>query len=127
MTCKSGLLLALAAVVTAALGCALWALKVGGLAAAASPLDDSALMAELRQPNSNSPEHILQLARSGNEWFPNNENAPERSWFAIRALVDLQRLEEARAAARTMVESYPDSPWTVDVKYHLLTHPAGPP
>jgi hypothetical protein len=124
---KSGLLIALSAVVTAALGCALWALQVGGVAAAAPPLDESALMAELRQPDPSSPEHTLNLALSGNQWFPNSANAAERSWIAIRALVDLQRLDEARAAARAMVESYPDSHWTADVKYHLLTHPAGPP
>ena len=84
-------------------------------------------MAELRQPEAIRSERTLNLALSGNERFPNSANAPERSWIAVRALVDLQRLDEARAAARQMVVRYPGSAWTDDVQRHLLTHPAGPP
>lgn len=115
---------AVAAVVV--VGCALWALQVRGVPVAA-PVDEGALMAELRQPTAVRSEHTLQLALSGNESFPKSADVPERTWIAIRALVDLHRFEEARAAARKMVEAFPDSPWSLDVQQHLLTNPGGAP
>lgn len=80
-------------------------------------------MNELRQLGSKDPRVSLQLARRGNAQFPNTADAPEREWYAIRALVDSGDLTEAVAAARLFVEAFPGHPLAQDVARHLLTHP----
>lgn len=52
---------------------------------------------------------------------------PERVWFEARALVEMQRFDEARELAQEMGQRYPGTPWTADVERHLLTHPFGLP
>lgn len=71
------------------------------------------------------PAAALRLAREGEARFPEGPEAPERKWYEARALVELQRIEEAVQVARTLVERYPEAEWTADVKRHLLSHPLG--
>lgn len=85
------------------------------------------LMDRLRDLGPKDPELSLKLAREGNAKFSHSDDAPERTWFLVRALVDLQRFDEARAEARVMVDTYRDTPWALDVERHLLMHPSGPP
>jgi hypothetical protein len=71
------------------------------------------------------PATALRLAREGNERFPQSAGTPERNWYEARALVELQRFDEAVRVARAMVERHPTAEWTADVQRHLLTHPLG--
>ncbi|MDF3064411.1 MAG: hypothetical protein K0R38_12 [Polyangiaceae bacterium] len=91
--------------------------------AAVGPPNERSIMNELRQLGSKDPQLSLQLARRGNAQFPNTADAPEREWYAIRALVDSGDLTEAVAAARLFVEAFPNHPLAQDVARHLLTHP----
>jgi hypothetical protein len=87
--------------------------------------EEAAIMSTLRELKSSNPPTSLGLARQGNARFPDSAHAPERGWYEARALVDLQRFDEARRVARNMVERYPGTHWTLDVQRHLLTHPFG--
>lgn len=89
------------------------------------PLDEATLMARLRSLGETAPLLSLQLARDGNARAPQSLDAPERAWFIVKSLVNLQRFEDARAEARTMVDAYRDTPFALDVERHLLVHPAG--
>jgi len=88
---------------------------------------ETEIMTELRTLAQSAPERSLELAREGDARFPGSEDAPERAWFKIRALVNLARFEEARAEAVVMVDTYRDTPWAGDVERHLLTHPLNHP
>lgn len=84
-------------------------------------------MTELRALAQSAPERSLALAREGDAHFPGSEDAPERAWFKIRALVNLTRFEEARSEAVVMVDTFRDTPWAGDVERHLLTQPLNHP
>jgi hypothetical protein len=85
------------------------------------------LMVKLRQLGLSDPIVSLELARAGQQRFADSPDAAERTWFEARALVELQRLDEARVVAKQMVERYPGTDWTRDVQRHLLSHPFGLP
>jgi hypothetical protein len=89
--------------------------------------DEAAVMAKLHEVKLSNPPLSLRLAREGNQRFPDSPDAPERAWFEARALVDMQRFDEAQELAREMGELYPGTHWTEDVQRHLLTHPLGLP
>ena len=89
--------------------------------------NEAELMHRLRELRSSDPPTSLEWAREGNERFPESPHAPERVWFEVRALVDLQRFDEARQRAQDMVARYPDTGYTRDVARHMLTHPFGLP
>jgi hypothetical protein len=86
-----------------------------------------AIMAELRRLMFTAPAISLEIARDGNARFPDGPQAAERAWFETRALVLLGRFDEARSVARRMIERYPDTQWTTDVRRHLLSQPAHAP
>jgi hypothetical protein len=97
------------------------------LASGRARADEIEIMTELRALAQSAPERSLELAREGDARFPGSEEAPERAWFKIRALVNLARFEEARDEAVVMVDTYRDTPWAGDVERHLLTHPLNHP
>ena len=84
-------------------------------------------MTMLRLLAANDPDLSLQLSREGDARFPASAGAAERSWFAVRALVDLGRFDEAVTGARVMVSKYPNPTFANDVVRHLLTHPLSHP
>lgn len=92
-------------------------------APAALERSEKLLMEALRELGSSDPTLSLQLARQGNARYPHSADAPERDWYAIRALVDSGNLLEAVAAARVFVQSFPENRFADDVARHLLTHP----
>jgi hypothetical protein len=69
------------------------------------------------------PELSLKLAREGDEQFPGSPDAAERGWFAVRALMEMRRTDDAVAEARIMVEKYRGTSFANDVEKHMLTHP----
>jgi hypothetical protein len=90
----------------------------------ATPLDESALMLELRQMRQSDPELSLWLAREGNQRFPSSPDAAERASIVVKSLMRMGRADEAMAEARTMIEQYPGTPWALDVKRHMLDVPS---
>jgi hypothetical protein len=92
---------------------------VGG---ASKLLDESALLSKLRDLGMSDPLLSLTLARQGAERFANSPNAPEFEWNAVKALFNMQRIDEAKQEAENLVWRYPNSDFTRDVDRHLL-HP----
>src|SRR5208282_5942526 len=62
--------------------------------ATGAPRDERSILAELHRLGEGSPDLSLQLAREGNERFPGSADAPERSWFIVKSLVNMQRFDE---------------------------------
>lgn len=91
----------------------------------APEVDEESLLEQLRLLALTNPTLSLELARTGDEHFPDGPTAVERSWFEARALVELGRFEEARRLAQQMVERYPNTHFAQDVQRHLLSHPMG--
>jgi hypothetical protein len=89
----------------------------------ANPREESVLMERLRELRSQDPELSLKLAREGDTKFPGSPDAAERGWFAVRALMEMQRIDEAVAEARVMVAKYQGTSFAADVERHMLTHP----
>jgi hypothetical protein len=90
----------------------------------ANPREEVALMVRLRELGPIAhPELSLKLAREGDEKFPGSPDAAERSWFAVRALMEMRRIDDAVAESRLMVEKYRGTSFANDVEKHMLTHP----
>lgn len=94
------------------------------LAAPGASLDEPSLMMELREMRQSDPELSLRLARDGNARFPGSADAAERASIVVKSLMRMGRGDEARAEARAMVDTYPDTPWAADVKHHMLDIPS---
>jgi len=88
---------------------------------------EAALMATLRPLVEAAPRRAVDMAREGQRRFGATNDAPERDWIIVKALVNLGELHAARDEARRMVETYPDSQWTQDVRRHLLVYPLDQP
>ena len=99
----------------------------GTVTAAPSAPTDADLMTQLRALEGASPLVALRLAREGNARFPNSPDAPERTWHIVKSLTDLGQFAEAREEAQRMLDTYPPSNWTSDIKRHVLSHPPNPP
>jgi len=86
-------------------------------------LDEASLMAKIKELGASNPELSLLLAREGNERCPNSPDAVKRMWVIVKALSELGRSEEARKEALIMVQKYPNSDLTGDVRRHVLSNP----
>ena len=87
-----------------------------------APLSESSLMTELRAIKDQNPALAEQLARQGNELFPNSPDAPERTAILIHALSALARPMEARGEAEQMVNRFPDSAWVREIEAFTGAH-----
>jgi hypothetical protein len=85
--------------------------------------DEATLMAKLRGLEGTDPPLTLRLAREGNARFPDSPDAPERAWMVVKSLANMERFQEARDEAQTMVNRYPGTSWAFDVQRHLLSNP----
>lgn len=85
------------------------------------------LIQELRRLQFTDPEYAVRLAENFAERFPDSAQLPERAWYQARNLVYLARFDEARHIAEDMVDRHPESPWSRDLRRHLLSHPLGLP
>lgn len=85
--------------------------------------DERSLMSTLRELRGSDPTRTLQLARDGNQRFPNSPDVAERSWVIVKSLSDLGRHDEARAEGRILVERYRETRWGEDVYRHLFVNP----
>jgi hypothetical protein len=86
-------------------------------------MDESSIMARLHELEFTDLEQSLDLAREGNDRFPDTPDAAERAWYVVRCLSRMGKFDEAKNEAKTMVERYPDTTWTSDVNRHVLAHP----
>lgn len=92
-------------------------------AARPNPSDDEAsLMAELRGVRASNPARAVELARAGNQRFPDSPEAPERAAILIHALSDQGQASEARGEAEHMVNHYPDSNWVREIEQFTGAH-----
>jgi hypothetical protein len=88
--------------------------------------DEASLIAKLEDLAASDPRQSLTLASEALARFPESSHAPEFEWNVVKALVNLDRYQEAAEAARSMLEKYPDNPLSVDVEHHVLNHPPNP-
>ena len=79
-------------------------------------------MTRLRSIKDNEPAAALELAREGNQRFPDTADAPERASIMIHALATLERPSEARGSAEDMVNHYPDSNWVREIERFMGAH-----
>jgi hypothetical protein len=86
-------------------------------------LTEAALMEQLRALGDTEPKRSLELAKQGDERFPNSPDSAERGWRIAKSLDNLKRHREARDYAKVMVEKYRGTSWALDVERHLLVHP----
>ena len=93
----------------------------------APQLDEASILARLHDLGATDPPLSLKLAKEALDRFPDSHNAPEFEWNVVKALFNMQRLEEAKDEARVMLFKYPDNYFTNDVEHHLLNHPPNPP
>jgi len=125
-----------ARIVTLAIGCLLVAGLAAGCArrqstearAVPAPLDETALMAKVRQSVESAPAEALALADEGEQRFGDSAAAEERRALAISALINLQRIGAARSRAYDFLRRYPDGPYSNHVSVMTGVHasPAGP-
>jgi hypothetical protein len=95
-----------------------------GTSAAGNEADaEAASMQRLRALRTTAPLEALALAEELEARFPNGRGAAERSYLAVRSLVELRRFHEARDRAKSMVERFPGDPYALDVQRHLLVNP----
>jgi hypothetical protein len=85
--------------------------------------DEAASMQRLRALRTTAPLEAFALAEELEARFPNGRDAAERSYLAVRSLVELRRFHEARDRAKSMVERFPGDPYALDVQRHLLVNP----
>jgi hypothetical protein len=85
-------------------------------------LDEAPLMTRLRSLRQRDPQAAIELARQGNERFPESADAPERSSILIHALASQGQEAEARGEAESVVNRYPDSPWIREIESFTGAH-----
>jgi len=89
---------------------------------AVARMNEAVLMARLREVAQSDPAQTVQLARAGNQKFPDSPDAPERASILIHALVTQNQLSEGRAEAEYMVNHYPDSKWVREIEGFTGAH-----
>ncbi len=89
---------------------------------AAKPLNESVLMARLRNVAGSDYPLAVELARAGNRRFPDSADAPERASILIHALAAQGMAKEARGEAEYAVNHYPDSQWVREIEGFTGAH-----
>lgn len=79
-------------------------------------------MTQLRRVKDTNSDQAIQLAREGNQRFPDSADAPERTSILIHSLSNLDRASEARGEAEDMVNHYPDSSWVREIEQFTGAH-----
>lgn len=82
-------------------------------------------MAELRGVKERNPVRAEELARVGNQRYPDSADAPERASILIHALAAQGRASDARGEAEQMVNRYPISPWVLEIEAFTGAHRHG--
>jgi len=85
------------------------------------------LAERLRQAVDADPPLALELAREGEERFPDGALADERAYLKARALVNLGRIARARDEAEAFFQRHPGSPYAERIYRLTGVHPRPPP
>ena len=85
-------------------------------------LNETVLMARLRDVASSDFPLAVEIAHAGNRRFPDSPDAPERASILIHALAADGRSREARAEAEYAVNHYPDSQWVREIEGFTGAH-----
>jgi hypothetical protein len=85
-------------------------------------LEETQLMARLRQLAEHDPQRAVAEAREGNRRFPDSPYAPERTSILIHALAEEGESMKARGEAEEMVNHYPDSDWVREIERFTGAH-----
>lgn len=80
-------------------------------------------MQQLRALTATNPARALELARAGQERFPESPYAAERAGRIVKSLALLGRASEARGEAERMVNRYAGTAWALEVEQHTGAHP----
>lgn len=83
-------------------------------------------MESLRQEAKASPSTVLADADAAEARYGESAFTEERRALAIQALVDLDRIGEARSRAYLFLDRHPDGPFTARVQALTGVHPAPP-
>jgi pyruvate/2-oxoglutarate dehydrogenase complex dihydrolipoamide acyltransferase (E2) component len=89
---------------------------------AVARMNESVLMARLREVARTDSAQAIEIARAGNKRFPDSPDAPERASILIHALITQNKLSEGRAEAEYMVNHYPDSSWVREIEGFTGAH-----
>lgn len=92
------------------------------IVASIAKLDESVVMARVREAAQSDPELAIQLARAANLRFPDTALAPERHSIIIHALAGQGKAGKARGEAEYAVNHYPDGPWVREIEAFTGAH-----
>ncbi len=92
------------------------------IVASIAKLDESVVMARVREAAQADPELAIQLARAANLRFPDTALAPERHSIIIHALAGQGKAGKARGEAEYAVNHYPDGPWVREIEGFTGAH-----
>ena len=85
-------------------------------------MNEAVLMAHLREVAKTDSAQTIEIARAGNERFPDSPDAPERYSILIHALTTQNQISEARGEAEYMVNHFPDSSWVRGIEGFTGAH-----
>jgi len=92
--------------------------------ASSADLDpEERILAQMRLALDADPNDLLQLDDNASREFPNGARAAERGYLRVRALVKLDRIGDARAAAESLIERYPTDPDARKAAAFMGVHP----
>jgi hypothetical protein len=100
--------------------------KIDPVAAPGETLGESTLLEMLHDLAASDPPESLRLARKALNAFPNSTHAPEFEWNVVKSFFNMGQIEDAKAEARRMLQTFPDSDFSSDVERHLLNTPPNP-
>jgi hypothetical protein len=106
----------------AAFGCA----TSPGPSPASGKADEATFMESLRQEAKAAPGAALIDADAAEARYGESQFTQERRVLAIQALVDLNRIGEARARGYDFLDRYPNGPFTARIQALTGVHPAPP-
>jgi len=92
------------------------------IVASVAKLDESVVMARVREAAQSDPELAIELARAANLRFPDTALAPERHSIIIHALAGQGKGGKARGEAEYAVNHYPDGPWVREIEGFTGAH-----
>lgn len=94
-----------------------------------APKSDAALMDALRASlTARDPATTLELAERHEFMYPDSPQGPERSLYAVDALIALNRIGKARDEAERHLKRWPKSPFAGRIESRTGVHPRpGPP
>lgn len=112
-----------AAGILAALVCAAACASSRASAGQVTAADEASVMTGIREQLARAPGAALARIEEAERTFGESRFAEERRALAITALIDLDRIGEARSRAYRFLARYPDGPYAAHVQAMTGVHP----